>query len=131
LRLAATGEVVPGEVTLAGNGLSATFTPDEPLLSRSAYDVTATVCKASAQTTFETVSLPADPALLAGRTWSLDLAELDWIQPTDASMAESTQGLLLLHAASVDTAAPSMDAVVTSGGLVQGVVVPDCANLSE
>lgn len=125
-----TGQRVEGEVTLAGNGLSATFTPASPLASSSTYDVTARVCAHVDHVAFETVAIPVDPGILAGRTFGLDVGDVQWIQPRDADL-DTAEGFVLMHVDSVDVEAPSMDVLATTGGLVGGVIVPDCANVSE
>lgn len=125
-----TGQRVDGELNLASNGLSATFTPASPLVSSSSYDVTARVCGHVDHAAFDTAALPVDTGLLPGSTYALDVARIQWIQPKNADL-ESSEGHVLLHVDSVDAEAPSMQVLVTTGASVDGVVVPDCAHVSE
>lgn len=130
VRHATTGQTIEGEVTLASNGLSATFTPDAPLWSHSTYEVTSRVCSNVVQSRFDTLSVPVDVASLQGRTWAIDMTKLQWVQPDEENMDGVVRGgFVLIHVVSTEDDPPSMNAVATFAVRESGVYVPDCPNL--
>ncbi len=98
---------VSGVLTIADDGLSATYTPDAPLARASTYTARAAVCDSSTQSRFVTVGAPVTVDL-ALRTWDVDLgdrSDLAWVAPASGPsifglldtphllvMAESVEG---------------------------------------
>lgn len=74
---------VNGTVTIADDGTSAIFTPDDLLDRDSTYVVTANVCSSTLTGSFTTVG--EAPALdLAGRTYDVELdgTDITWVKPS-------------------------------------------------
>ena len=74
---------VSGTTNLAGDGLSATFTPDNLLAYLSDYSLTTTVCAVDSTTTFTTVEEPAD---FTGTNYLVDMTGSDivWSSPSSS-----------------------------------------------
>lgn len=74
---------VSGITTLAPNGLTAIFAPDEPFLHEFTYTARVEVCGAVTESTFQTVEEPVSVA--PGDAWELPFGELVWHEPASAA----------------------------------------------
>jgi hypothetical protein len=113
---------VSGTTELAGDGLSATFTPDDPLEFETDYDVTASVCDDSASSTFRTAYAPIDPEVLPDRVYALDYSTVTWESPAVAVFFQSQISIeyILTEIMAVDLDAETLDASGAVGVDVQG-----------
>lgn len=80
---------VSGTSVASNDGLSATFTPDEPFENYVVYEVLATACEDSGVAAFKTVSAPITAGDLVSRTYVLDFDEVEWRAPQAISLFES------------------------------------------
>jgi hypothetical protein len=70
-----------GSVSIAGDGMSATFTPDSDWPEESSVTVDIEVCGNSSSTTFTTLPAPIDPALVEGNTYSVSWNDVVITEP--------------------------------------------------
>lgn len=123
------GEDLPGTVTVAADGLSATLTPDAELARDSEYEVLVSVCDVPSASHFTTVG-EAETLDIAGRTYDVDLtdnSDLDWVTPASGALLLSqvqTNHLLFM----VESAGAEID-MLGAAGLEEGrdVVQYQCA----
>jgi len=81
---------VEGTVEMAGDGLSASWTPSLPLARDTVYTATITVCEDSSSSTFTTVG-GATEAPIVGRTYDVELdgRDIRWVKPSVGSLLVS------------------------------------------
>jgi hypothetical protein len=119
---------VTGTSALAGDGLSASFTPAAPLDPETAYTAHASVC-GSAPVAFSFTTLPPalDPVDLVGNTYGVPYADLEWITPTNADILQPNIEILLAQITGVDLVAETVSSVVGAGYLdLDGDVTIEC-----
>ena len=86
LELTSDSGVVPGQINLASDGLSATFVPDAPLERDWDYVLTAGVCDSSLSSSFHTK--PGLEVDITGKTYRINLqdSDLTWVKPSIGSI---------------------------------------------
>jgi hypothetical protein len=125
---------VTGTTVLAGDGLTATFTPDAPLAESTAYQATASACDSQLASSFETAGESVDPTDLTGKTYGILFGNLTFTEPpqTVINLAESLAGLdttffLLVGVQDYDAANNSLIAAAATGYPYGVTIEPDCA----
>jgi hypothetical protein len=120
---------VDGLVEVAANGMSATFTPDDPWPADSSVSVEIAACGDTESTTFDTLPPPVDVANVEGNTYAVSW---DDVIITEPGNGPALKGLLpvdeiLLHVTSVDGAGAAESiatlAVYDNDGVT---LLPDC-----
>ncbi|HNH48081.1 MAG TPA: Ig-like domain-containing protein [Myxococcota bacterium] len=89
LELSSESGAVSGQVSLASDGLSALFVPDQPLDRDWDYVLTATVCDSSLSSSFHTK--PGLSVDVTGKTYRINLqdSDLTWVKPNIGSFLVS------------------------------------------
>jgi hypothetical protein len=108
---------VTGSTTLAADGLSATFTPNAPLATSTAYTFTATACASTVTSSFTTAGPPLSNTALDGSTYVLDYDDVTWVAPASAALFRDQIPVeyILLHVIDADTVAETISAVGSQG----------------
>jgi hypothetical protein len=78
---------VTGDLALAGDGLTATFTPDVDLAQDTTYQVNATACDSSLAGSFTTAGDEVDALALEGRTYGIRWESLQFSEPDPFAVA--------------------------------------------
>lgn len=89
-----------GSLSVAGDGLRVTWTPDAPLARETDYTATVTACGSAMATSFTTVGEPTT-APIVGRTYDVELdgRDITWVKPSVGSLLVSqleTKSLLFM-----------------------------------
>jgi len=117
---------ISGNINLASDGLSISFTPDNELARETQFNVEATVCEMTTTSSFTTVEEAITENALIGRVYNLDLNNVNWTSPP-ASIANlmmqliSTSHMLLL-VEDVDESVATLDLAGAAGWENNGVV---------
>lgn len=123
----ASGAMIPGGLSLAADGTSATFTPNDPLAYDTDYDLDITVCEAAVAGGFTTLPEPVDASLLPGRTYGIEYKDVVWVQPGDTSLLTLDVDYILVQIDTIDLAAETIESVAGTGMLEDdGSITPDC-----
>ncbi len=84
-----TGEEIPVAVTTEPDTLAVVITPQTPLRPSHAHDLFVRTCAGALRVSFVTSAFGAPlvdgPSALRGRTWALELADADWVEPAGVS----------------------------------------------
>jgi len=118
-----------GTTTLAEDGLSATFTPDDALEPNLSYSAEAQVCGAVTQTTFTTLFLEVDPSDLEGRVFGIPFGRGTWTRPSDWNtiaylVGIDTPDFLLLEVTSSNGNELVLNAAVTGTNITEPAQAP-------
>jgi hypothetical protein len=108
---------VAGTTALAGDGMSATFTPDAALDTNTEYTVAWSVCSDSGETDFTTAGDPVDGGSLVNNTYGVDFAEVEFVEPPgiEAFLGDITLEYLLLQVESYDAGSSELGLVGSIG----------------
>lgn len=110
-------EGVTGSTELAADGMSATFTPGQPLANETNYTFTTSVCGNQASTSFRTAAAPLEEEALTDRTYAMDYDDVTWVSPSAISSFSSSIPVeyILLHIAEANATDQTIDAIGSLG----------------
>jgi hypothetical protein len=122
-----------GSATLAGDGLSATWTPTGTLPAETLLTVNAAVCDDTASATFTTLPPPIDPAAVPPHTYVLDWEDLIIVEPPLAAIIAGTIPIefVLIELAEIDPIALVVDTAAAVGDDTDGSLGPICTSAAE
>jgi hypothetical protein len=117
---------VPGQVTVASDGLSAIFAPQAPLEHGTSYEARALVCESQMVVGFDTALAPLDPASLDGVSWFAPLQDSTWEYPEVADILDlGDNGMLLSASREPHTGALQLHGAIANSS-ADGVTQSSC-----
>jgi hypothetical protein len=116
----------PGTVTLAADGLSASWTGT--LEYETDYQISASVCDSSDQSSFRTLPEPIDPSLVEGGTFALPWEALDITEPGNDQALNLfiTVDYILAQVLTVDGTTADTLSTVAYVDEETGAILPEC-----